>query len=72
VDVRIYPYLILPTIPLLSSVLNIPKVKMIFRTDESKEWTDEEVYKHFNLSEDDIKLINETNIVGYKTNRREC
>ena len=33
----------------------------------NKEWTDEEVYKHFNLSEDDIKLINETNIVGYKT-----
>jgi hypothetical protein len=32
----------------------------------NKEWTDEEVYKHFNLSEDDIKLINETNIVGYK------
>ena len=32
----------------------------------NKEWTDEEVYKHFNLSEDDIKLINETNIIGYK------
>jgi site-specific DNA-methyltransferase (adenine-specific) len=32
----------------------------------NKEWTDEEVYKHFNLSEDDIKLINEPNIVGYK------
>jgi hypothetical protein len=32
----------------------------------NKEWTDEEVYKHFKLSEDDIKLINETNIVGYK------
>jgi hypothetical protein len=32
----------------------------------NKEWTDDEVYKHFNLSEDDIKLINETNIVGYK------
>ena len=32
----------------------------------NKEWTDEEVYKHFKLSEDDIKLINGTNIVGYK------
>lgn len=32
----------------------------------NKEWTDEEVYKHFNLSEEDIKLINDTNIVGYK------
>ena len=34
----------------------------------NKEWTDEEVYKHFNLSEDDIKLVNDTNIVGYKGN----
>jgi len=32
----------------------------------NKEWTDEEVYKHFKLSEDDIKLINDTNIIGYK------
>ena len=32
----------------------------------NKEWTDHEVYKHFKLSEDDIKLINDTNIVGYK------
>ena len=33
----------------------------------NKEWTDDEVYKHFKLSEDDIKLINDTNIVGYKS-----
>jgi hypothetical protein len=32
----------------------------------NKEWTDEEIYKHFNLLEEDIKLINDTNIVGYK------
>jgi hypothetical protein len=32
----------------------------------NKEWTDEDVYKHFKLSEDDIQLINDTNIVGYK------
>jgi site-specific DNA-methyltransferase (adenine-specific) len=32
----------------------------------NKDWTDEEVYKHFKLSEDDIKLMNDTNIVGYK------
>ena len=32
----------------------------------NKEWTDEEVYQHFKLSEDDIKLINDTNIIGYK------
>jgi len=31
-----------------------------------KEWTDEDVYEHFKLTDHDIKLINETNIVGYK------
>ena len=33
----------------------------------NKEWTDDELYKHFNLLEEDIKLINDTNIVGYKS-----
>jgi hypothetical protein len=28
--------------------------------------TNEEVYKYFKLSEEDIELINSTNIVGYK------
>jgi hypothetical protein len=32
----------------------------------NKEWDDDGVYKYFELSEDDIKLINDTNIVGYK------
>jgi len=32
----------------------------------NKEWTDDEVYKHFNLLDEDIKLINDTNIIGYK------
>ena len=32
----------------------------------NKEWNDEDVYKYFNLLEEDIKLINDTNIVGYK------
>jgi 16S rRNA G966 N2-methylase RsmD len=32
----------------------------------NKEWNDDEVYKYFKLSEKDIKLIQETNIVGYK------
>jgi len=41
-------------------------IKWIPLPSLNKEWTDEEVYKHFKLSEDDIKLINETNIVGYK------
>jgi hypothetical protein len=34
----------------------------------NKDWTDEDVYNHFKLSEDDIQLINETNVVGYKSN----
>jgi hypothetical protein len=32
----------------------------------NKEWNDEEVYRFFKLSEDDIKLIKETKINGYK------
>jgi hypothetical protein len=32
----------------------------------NKEWSDDEVYKYFKLSCEDIKLIQETNIVGYK------
>ena len=32
----------------------------------NKEWTDDEVYKYFKLSDGDIKVINDTNIFGYK------
>ena len=31
----------------------------------NKEWIDEEVYKYFNLSEDEIKLVKETKVIGY-------
>jgi hypothetical protein len=31
-----------------------------------KEWTDNEVYKYFKLSEEEIKLVKETKINGYK------
>ena len=31
----------------------------------NKEWNDDEVYKYFQLSDDDIKLIKETKINGY-------
>ena len=31
----------------------------------NKEWNDEEVYKYFELTEDEIKLIKETKINGY-------
>jgi len=31
----------------------------------NKIWNDEEVYKYFKLSKNDIKLIEETNIIGY-------
>jgi site-specific DNA-methyltransferase (adenine-specific) len=32
----------------------------------NKEWNDEEIYKYFKLSEDEIKLVKETKIIGYK------
>ena len=32
----------------------------------NKEWTDKEIYSFFKLSEDEIKLIKETTISGYK------
>ena len=31
----------------------------------NKQWNDEEIYKYFQLSEDEIKLIKETKINGY-------
>jgi site-specific DNA-methyltransferase (adenine-specific) len=33
-----------------------------------REWTDEKIYKYFKLSNDDIQLIKETKIIGYKNN----
>jgi len=33
----------------------------------NREWTDEKIYKYFKLSKEDIKLIKDTNIIGYKT-----
>jgi hypothetical protein len=33
----------------------------------NKEWNDDEVYKYFKLSEEDIKLVKETKINGYKS-----
>ena len=32
----------------------------------NKEWNNEKVYKYFKLSEDEIKLIKDTKIIGYK------
>ena len=32
-------------------------------------WIDEDVYKYFKLSDNDIKLIKETKIIGYKENK---
>ena len=34
-----------------------------------REWTDEKIYEYFKLSVEDIKLIKETNIIGYKNNK---
>ena len=38
------------------------KFKKLFYISNS----DDDVYKHFKLSVDDIKLINDTNVIGYK------
>ena len=32
----------------------------------NKEWNDNEVYTYFKLSEEEIKLVKETKIIGYK------
>ena len=32
----------------------------------NKEWTNEKIYEYFKLSKDEIKLIKDTKIVGYK------
>ena len=37
----------------------------------NKEWNDNDVYKYFKLSNDDIKLINNTKITGYDKNKTE-
>jgi hypothetical protein len=37
----------------------------------NKEWTDDEVYKYFKLSEDEIKLVKETKVSGYNDIKRD-
>jgi hypothetical protein len=31
-----------------------------------RQWTDNDIYKHFKLTDDDMKLVKETKIIGYK------
>jgi len=40
--------------------LTAGKLRWIPAVDLSRSWTDEELYKHFNLTEEEIKLIEET------------
>lgn len=40
--------------------VNVNVIKALPRLDTSRLWTDEEVYKHFNLTNEEIKLIEET------------
>ena len=35
----------------------------------NKEWNDDEVYKYFKLSDEEIKLIQETKISGFNDNK---
>jgi site-specific DNA-methyltransferase (adenine-specific) len=50
----------------LSHNLSADTCKWIPLPPLNKEWNDEEVYKYFKLTEDEIKLIKETKINGYK------
>jgi hypothetical protein len=49
-----------------SQDINLSTCKWIPLPPLTKEWTDEKVYRYFKLSEEDINLINQTKIVGYK------
>ena len=49
----------------ISQHINEATCKWIPLPPLNKEWNDEEVYKYFKLSEDEIKLIKETKISGY-------
>ena len=49
----------------ISQHINEGTCKWIPLIPLNKEWNDEEVYKYFQLSEDEIKLIKETKISGY-------
>lgn len=50
----------------ISQDINEATCKWIPLPSLDKEWNDDEVYKYFKLSDGDIKLINDTKIVGYK------
>jgi site-specific DNA-methyltransferase (adenine-specific) len=50
----------------ISQDINESTCKWIPLPTLDKVWTDEEVYKFFKLTKEDINLINETNIIGYK------
>jgi site-specific DNA-methyltransferase (adenine-specific) len=47
-----------------SQSINKETCKWIPLIPLDKEWTDDEVYKYFKFSEDEIKLIKETKING--------
>jgi hypothetical protein len=50
----------------ISQHINDSTCKWILLVPLNKEWTDSDVYKYFKLSKDDINLIKETKIIGYK------
>ena len=55
----------------ISQHINEATCKWIPLPPLNKNWNDDEVYKYFKLSEDEIKLIKETIIVGYKDIKTE-
>ena len=50
----------------ISQDINETTCKWIPLPPLDKEWSDEEIYKYFKLTEDEIKLITDTKIIGYK------
>jgi len=49
----------------ISQHINETTCKWIPLIPLNKEWTDDKVYKYFKLSEDEIKLVKETKVIGY-------
>ena len=49
-----------------SQDINENTCKWVALPSLDKEWTDDEVYKYFKLTPEEIKLVKETKVSGYK------
>jgi len=53
-----------------SQLISASTCKWIPLPPLNRKWTDEKIYKYFKLSDEDIKLIEDTNIIGYNSNNK--